>query len=85
MKKTGRVLFSVGGAFVLIAWVAVGAATLYDRFVPGTDMSVPGFLAAVMFGRLAPLGGVLLVIGGLLWIGASFAGRPSNREPTARE
>ena len=85
MKQTGRVLCIVGGALVLFALVAVVAATIYDRIVPGTDMSVPGFLAGVMLGRLAPLGGVLLVVGGLIWIGASFAGRRSNEDHTERD
>ncbi len=82
MKKTGRVLCIVGGALVLFALLAVVAATIYDRTVPGDDPTLPGFLAAVMLGRLAPLGGVLLVGGGLIWIGASFAGRRSTEDHT---
>jgi len=85
MKQTGRVLCIVGGALVLFALIAVVAATIYDRTVTGDDPTLPGFLAAVMLGRLAPLGGILLVAGGLIWIGASFAGRRSNEDHTEHD
>jgi len=82
MKQTGRVLCIVGGALVLFALIALVAANTYDRFVPGDDPTLPGILAAVLLGRLAPLGGVLLAAGGLIWIRASFAGRRANDDHT---
>jgi len=84
LRKTARVFCLGGGALVALTLVAFVATAIYETLVPPTDMHLPGLLTAAMMLYVAPIGGVLLVLGGLMWIGIVFAGRRSKRERTDR-
>lgn len=72
MKTTAKVLLLTGGALVLLTLIAFFATAIYETIVPPTDMHLAGLLTAVMLFYVAPFGGVLLVLGGLVWGGSWF-------------
>lgn len=77
-KKIARVLCMAGGALVLLTIIAALATAIYETIVPPTDMHLPGLLTAAMMLYVAPVGGILLVLGGLMWIGISYGNRRSG-------
>ena len=85
LQKTARVSFLGGGALVLLTLIAFLATAIYETIVPPTDMHLPGLLTAVMMLYVAPVGGILLVLGGLTWIGISLVDRNSGRQRTDTE
>ena len=73
LPKIARISCLSGGALVLLTIIAFLVATAIYTVVPPTptNMLLPGLLiAAMMF--FAPAGGILLVFGGLMWIGVSL-------------
>jgi hypothetical protein len=85
LQKTARIAFLVGSTLVLLTLIAFLATALYEAIVPATDMHLPGLLTAVMMLYVAPVGGILLVLGGLTWIGISLVNRSSGRQRTDRD
>jgi len=59
-----------GGGLLLLTAVAFAATAIYEWIVPPTDMHLPGLLTAVMMFYIAPVGGILLALAGLMRIGA---------------
>jgi len=84
-QKIARATCIGGGALVLLTIIAFFATAIFETIVPPTDMHLPGLLTAAMMLYVAPVGGILLVLGGLVWIGSSFVGRRSRRQPTDSE
>lgn len=79
LQKIARVSCIGGGALVLLTIIAFLATAIYETIVPPTDMHLPGLLTAAMMLYVAPIGGILLVFGGLMWIGISYGNRRSGR------
>ena len=85
LQTIARVSCIGGGALVLLPIIAFLATAIYETMVPPTDMHLPGLLTAAMLLYVAPVGGTLLVLGVLLWIGRSFVDRRSGRQRTNSE
>jgi hypothetical protein len=85
LQKVARVSCIGGGALVLLTVIAFLTTAIYETIVPPTDTHLPGLLTAAMMLYVLPVGGILLVSGGLMWIGSSFVGRRSRRQPTDSE
>ena len=79
LQKIARVSCIGGGALVLLTIIAFLANAIYETMVLPTDMHLPGLLTAAMVLYVAPVGGILLLLGGLIWIGSSFVDRRSGR------
>ena len=58
---------------MLLTAIAFAATAVYEWIVPPTDMHLPGLLTAALILYAAPIGSILLVVGGLIKIGVSFA------------
>ena len=80
LQKIGRISCIGGGLLVLLTIIAFVATAIYETIVPPTDMHLPGLLTAAMMRYVAPVGGILLVSGGLTWIGMFLVGRSSGRQ-----
>lgn len=74
-KKIARMSCFAGCALVMITQLAFLATALYETVVPPTDMHLPGLLTAVMMLYVSPLGVVLFVVGGLVWVRLYFLDR----------
>ena len=69
-----------GGGLLLLTAIAFTATAIYEWIVPPADMHLPGLLTAAMILYVAPIGGILLVLGGMMWIGVSFANRRKSTD-----
>jgi len=78
-RKTARVSFLVGGVLVLLTLLAFLATAIYETIVPPTDMHLSGLLTAAMMLYVAPVGGILLALGGLTWIVDESAAKRRTR------
>ncbi len=65
----------LGGGLLLSTAVALAASVIYEWIVPPTDMHLPGLVSAAMMFYAAPIGVILLALGGVMKIGISFAHR----------
>jgi hypothetical protein len=72
-----RIFLTVGLVLVFLTLAALLGAAIYEWFVPPTDMHWPGLLAAAMLMFVAPVGGFLVCVGGLIWIITAVGGRGS--------
>lgn len=79
-EKIARASCIGGGALVLLTISAFFATAIFETIVPPTDMHLPGLLTAAMMLYVAPIGGILIVLGGLMWIAISYGNRRSGRE-----
>lgn len=79
-RKMARIACFTGCALVMITQLTFLATVLYGKIIPPTDMHLPGLLTAVMMLYLAPLGSVLFVVGGLLWMSIYFLDRQVPKE-----
>ena len=82
LQTVARISCLGGGALVLLTIIAFVATAIYGTVVPPTDMHLPGLVTAAMMFYVAPVGGILLVLGGLMRIGVSFVDRSSGRQHT---
>jgi len=82
VRKAARVSFLGGAALILLTVIAFIATAIYEWMVPPTDMHLPGLVTAVMMLYVAPIGGVALLFGGLMWVGGSFevASKPEPQD-----
>lgn len=85
LQTVARISCLGGGALVLLTMIAFVATAIYETVVPPTDMHLPGLVTAAMMFYVAPVGGILLVLGGLMWIGVSFVDRSSGRQHTGTD
>ena len=65
----------LGGGLLLSTAVALAASVIYEWIVPPTDMHLPGLVSAAMMFYAAPIGVILLALGGVMKFGISFAHR----------
>ena len=79
LKAPAR-LCCLGGGLVLLTVIAFVATAIYEWIVPPTDMHLPGLLTAAMLLYVAPIGGIIFIIGGTMWIGVSFASRKKSTD-----
>jgi hypothetical protein len=73
-----------GGGLILLTLVAFVSAAIYEWIVPPTDMHLPGLLTAVMMFCVAPVGAILLALGGLMRLGLFLAYRRTSTENTSK-
>ena len=67
-----------GGGLVLVTMIAFMVTAIYERIVPPTDMHLLGLWTTVMMFYVAPVGGIMIVLGGLMWIGVALAQRSKS-------
>jgi hypothetical protein len=77
-KKIGSVSCLAGGALVLFTLIAFVSTAIYETVVPPTDMHLAGLLTAAMAFYVAPVGVVLLILGGLTRLGVFLLCRKSR-------
>ncbi len=65
----------LGGGLLLSTAIALAVAAIYEWIVSPSDMHLPGLVSATMIFYAAPIGVILLALGGLMRIGTSFAYR----------
>ncbi len=82
LSKFARNLFLGGGILLTLVFIAFAATAVYETVYPPTDMHLPGLFTAVMMLYVAPVGGLLIVIGCLMWVGKFLATRLSKRGRT---
>jgi hypothetical protein len=70
----------LGGGLLLLTAIAFAATAVYEWIVPPTDLHLPGLLTAAMMFYAAPIGVILLALGGLMRIGTSFAHRKTTND-----
>ncbi len=68
----------LGGALIGLTACSLLITFIYEWIVPPTDMHPLGLLSAVLLFYLAPVGAALVAVGGILWIGATFATRKDH-------
>ena len=82
LQRTTAWLCCFGGGLIFLTVIAFVATAIYEWIVPPTDMHLPGLLTAAMMFYVAPIGGIMLTLGGLMWVGLSFAHRKRSKENT---
>ena len=70
VSKVGNVMLLVGAACLCVVVLAFVATAVYELIKPPTDMHLPGLISAMLMFYLAPVGGILLILGGVLRFGA---------------
>ncbi len=70
-----RFLLIGGCILVALTGAALLGAAIYEWFVPPTDMHLWGLLAAAMLMFAAPIGVVMICLGGLIWVITAIGGR----------
>ena len=69
-----------GGGVLLLTAIAFAATAIYEWIVPPTDMHLSGLLTAVIMFYVAPFGGVLLALAGLMRIGGLYRESRKKRQ-----
>ena len=64
--KIGVIALCIGTACLGIVGLAFVVAAVYEQIKSPTDMHLPGLVSAMLLLYLAPIGGLLIILAGLL-------------------